>query len=333
MYDLRVDSKEKLMGVAYQAMVQQSSGLDWEKVQLELSTANPHFGGNAPVLSTWAISLTPPQPRFPYGGYQPNVAPCAAPSMMMQQMMVSPATNMFSAPAPPPPPRAPHKPASAEAATVNSSTTSTTFTIAGKQTVRSDNTAVKVSVMQAQLPIHLRYSAVPKLDSHTYLKVKATNTTGFVFLPGKVNTFADNQFVGKSEMDQVAPDAEFWTFLGVDDNITCTRKLAHRKLGEKGSMFSSKKNRVEYKYVFTAKNSRKTSEELVVWDQFPISQDKKITIAVTAPTKEASPEVRFEVNDLNAIEWFWDMKPNATQSFEFVFHVDYPTEERVTGLD
>jgi hypothetical protein len=134
-------------------------------------------------------------------------------------------------------------------------------------------------------------------------------------------------------MDSTAPDEEFWTFLGVDDDVSCTRKLAHRRLVDKSGFMGAKKTRVEYKYVFTAKNGKRTAEEIVVWDQFPVVEDKKISVAVTCPTKDANPGVRFEVNNLNAIEWFWDLKPNATQTFEYCFQVDYPTEERITGLD
>lgn len=327
-YDLRVDSKKKTMGVHYNAMVKQSSMTNWDKVQLELSTASPHVGGNPPTLSKWNISLRPPYRVQAMLGAPPP------PAMMMQQMMMTnmmPAMGGMASPAPPPAPKV-SRPAMAEAASIACSSTSTTFTIAGKQTVRSDNTDVKVTIMQSELPVHLRYSAVPKLDAHTYLKAKAINTTGCILLPGRVNTFADNQFIGKSEMDHTGPDDEFWTFLGVDDDLTCTRKLVHRKFADKSGFLGGKRTRVEYKYIFTAKNSKRTNEEIVVWDQFPMAEDKKLNVVVTTPSKESTPAVRFEVNNLNAIEWFWDLKPKETQTFEYVFHVDYPSEENVTGL-
>lgn len=327
-YDLRVDSKQKMMAVHYNAVVRQSTLTDWDKVQLELSTASPHVGGDPPKLSKWNISLRPPP-----GFLGRSAGAASQPMMMMQQMMV---TNMMPAAPPPPPPGgpapSPARPALAESASITTSTTSTTFCIVGRQTIKSDNNDVKVTITQSQLPVHLRYSAVPKLDQHTYLKAKAINTTGCILLPGTVNTFADNQFIGKSSMDSTAPDEEFWTFLGVDDDVSCTRKLAHRKLADKSGFLGGKKTRVEYKYVFTAKNGKRTSEEVVVWDQFPVAEDKKISVSVTCPTKDSSPPVRYEVNNLNAIEWFWDLKPNSSQTFEFCFHVDYPTDERITGL-
>lgn len=336
-YDLRVDSKKKLMGVQYNAVVRQSTKTEWDRVQLELSTAMPHVGGDPPKLTKWEISLrAPPMRNFNgHGSLPPAMMQqmMPAPAMMSQMMPAHMMTNMMPAAPPTPGGRGSGaRPAASESATVSTSTTSTTFAIVGRHTIKCDNTDVKVSIIQAELPVHLRYSAVPKLDSHTYLKAKAINTTGCILLPGSVNTFADEQFIGKSRMDSTAPDEEFWTFLGVDDDVSCTRKLVHRKFADKGGFLGGKKTRVEYKYSFTAKSGKRTAEELVVWDQFPVTEDKRITVTVDTPSKDSNPPVRFETNNLNAIEWFWDLKPNATQTFDYQFHVDYPSEETVTGL-
>lgn len=336
-YDLRVDNKDKKVAVAYNAMVRQSTGEAWEKVKLELSTANPHVGGDAPTLATWRVSLTPPYEDLPQlrGGLQDDSMANMMPQMMMMQMMPAMAAGARrgGAPAPPPPPRP--VAAASQAAEVSSSATATVFKIAGKSTVKSDNQPVKVGIVSATLDCYPRYSAVPKLDGHTYLKVKAINTTDCVFLAGKTNIFADNQFVSNSSMDLVAPGEEFWTFVGVDDAIKVTRKLVHCKSSEKGGgvFGGTKKTRVEYKYTFSVKTAKKTTEEVVVWDQYPITEDKKVTVTLIAPDKAAPKEgERFETNLVNFIEWFVKAEPGVEQTFDYVFHVEYPVEERVTGL-
>jgi uncharacterized protein (TIGR02231 family) len=335
-YDIRVDNKDKKVAVTYNAMVKQSTGESWDKVKLELSTANPHVGGDAPTLSTWRISLDPPYLELPRMQRQSEaMSNMFQPQMMMQMMPCSaPGGGGGMPPSPPPPP----KPvaAASQAAEVSSSSTATVFKIAGTTTIKSDNQHVKVGIVAATLDCYPRYSAVPKLDSHTYLKVKAVNTTDFVFLAGKTNIFADNQFVSNSSLDLVVPGEEFWTFVGVDDAIKVTRKLVHRKNSEKGGgVFGGvKRTRVEFKYTFTVKNSKKTSEEVVIWDQFPITEDKKIVVSLITPDKEKPVKgQRFETNLVNFIEWFVQAEPGAApQTFDYVFHVDYPVEERVTGM-
>jgi len=328
-YDLRVDSKVKKMNVSYNAMVKQFTGEAWEKVSLELSTANPHIGGTPPTLQPWRISFNPP---YQLQQKQQDVG-SPAPRMMMQQMMCANMmpnameVQMMPAMAPAPPPR----PVAVQAAEVASSSTATVFKIAGQQSVKSDNEPVKVGVVTVDFNGFFRYSVVPKLDSHTYLKVKAINSSECVFLPGKCNIFADSQFVSNSTMDLVAPGEEFWTFVGVDDGIRVKRTLVHRKSAEKGGgMFSGKRSRIEYSYNFTVKNTKKTVEEVVVWDQYPISDDKKITVQITQPEEGKSPIV-FKTNDLHAIEWFVKPKPNEEVTFPFVFYVEYPADENITG--
>ena len=333
-YDIRVDNKDKKVGVAYNAMVRQSTGEAWEKVKLELSTANPHVGGDPPALSTWRISYDAPYQQriqFDHASASNMFAP-------MSQMMAAPmAPGAYGGGGrgfqPPPPP----KPVAAvsQDAEVSSSSTATVFKIAGTSTVKSDNQPVKVGIVTSSFDCYPRYSAVPKLDSHTYLKVKAVNSTDYVFLAGKTNIFADNQFVSNSSIDLVAPGEEFWTFVGVDDAIKVTRKLVHRKSSEKGGgvFGGTKKTRVEYKYAFSVKSAKKTTEEVVIWDQFPITEDKKIAVTLVAPDKEKPVKgQKFETNLVNYIEWFVTAEPAAEQSFDFVFHVEYPPEERVTGL-
>ena len=109
----------------------------------------------------------------------------------------------------------------------------------------------------------------------------------------------------------------------------------HRKSSEKGGgvFGGTKKTRVEYKYAFSVKSAKKTTEEVVIWDQFPITEDKKIAVTLVAPDKEKPVKgQKFETNLVNYIEWFVTAEPAAEQSFDFVFHVEYPPEERVTGL-
>lgn len=333
LYDLRADSKAKTLAVTYYAMVRQSTGEPWLDARVTLSTAKPTVGGTAPQLSQWNCGIQ--TYNYNNSARYDVLEDCVAPQMMMQQMV---ATNMFV----PPPPAAAAAPlggaapvrsrvaATSVAATVEASATSATFAIPGSHKIRSDNEPVKLTIMHAVFPVHLRYSAVPKLDPHVYLKAKAINVTDFQFLKGKANVYADNQFVSTTQMDDVAPTEEWWTFLGVDDSLKATRQLVHRKRSEVGGMLSSKRKRVEFKYTFKLKNSKATEEELVIWDQLPICENKSITCSLIEPNDKS--RFLYKTNELQAIEWFANLKPREEATLSFVFAVEYPTDEHVTGL-
>lgn len=59
-YDIRVDDIKKPLKVIYKAKVAQTTGIDWKKVKLSLSTSVPNQWGNAPVLKTWFLSYINP---------------------------------------------------------------------------------------------------------------------------------------------------------------------------------------------------------------------------------------------------------------------------------
>ena len=59
-YDVRVDDIKSPLKVIYKAKINQTTGIDWRKVKLALSTSVPSQWGNAPVLNTWFLSYINP---------------------------------------------------------------------------------------------------------------------------------------------------------------------------------------------------------------------------------------------------------------------------------
>ena len=60
-YDIRVNSKTNKVKLIYKASLTQTSGVDWKKTKLTLSTGTPNFGVAAPVLSPWYLQLYVPE--------------------------------------------------------------------------------------------------------------------------------------------------------------------------------------------------------------------------------------------------------------------------------
>jgi len=55
-YDLNIANSESgKIGISYKAKVRQTTGLDWKKVKLTLSTALPNASKTAPVFTTWFL--------------------------------------------------------------------------------------------------------------------------------------------------------------------------------------------------------------------------------------------------------------------------------------
>jgi TonB-dependent SusC/RagA subfamily outer membrane receptor len=63
-YDIRVDDIRSPLKLIYKAKVAQTTGLDWKKVHMTLSTSQPSQWGSAPVLQTWFLSYINPVVRM-----------------------------------------------------------------------------------------------------------------------------------------------------------------------------------------------------------------------------------------------------------------------------
>jgi TonB-dependent SusC/RagA subfamily outer membrane receptor len=59
-YDIRVEDIKSPLKVIYKAKITQTTGIDWKKVKLSLSTSVPSQWGNAPVLKSWFLSYINP---------------------------------------------------------------------------------------------------------------------------------------------------------------------------------------------------------------------------------------------------------------------------------
>jgi TonB-dependent SusC/RagA subfamily outer membrane receptor len=55
-YDLRTENINAAIDLAYKAKVTQTTGIDWEKIKLTLSSGNPNQNNIAPLLQAWFLS-------------------------------------------------------------------------------------------------------------------------------------------------------------------------------------------------------------------------------------------------------------------------------------
>lgn len=63
-YDLKVESIKSPINIIYKAKISQTTGIDWKKVKLSLSTSTPSQYGAAPLLRSWFLSYINPVSRM-----------------------------------------------------------------------------------------------------------------------------------------------------------------------------------------------------------------------------------------------------------------------------
>lgn len=325
-YDLRVSTEHKTMNITYHASIRQNTGEDWDDVQIRLSTAQPQISGQQPELSPWFLSIY----HFDESRSVQAKKKSKAPAPMRQ--MFSRDDDMAAV-----------YPELADAekemermevseANVETGSTSVFFTINGTNTVKTDNQKSNVTIAIREFNAEFRYSTVPKLSPYAYLKAKVVNETDYPFLRGETNIFLNNNFVANAKMNLVAPSEEFWTFLGVDESIKVEHKLLKRYSTAEGNIFSKKSYKEVFEYLIILKNNKKTKENIVVWDQLPVSQTEQIVVELLAPKYKEDTD-SLKMNEHKYLEWFFELEAGEEQKIPFKFSVEYPQNEVIDGLD
>jgi uncharacterized protein (TIGR02231 family) len=324
-YDIRVSSAKKIMTLEYNAVVSQSTGEDWENTSINLSTAHPGIGGRQPELLPWYIDIYQPVPyqeAAPRGATAPPAPVAGALSQMMNfSKDTSEIEKKFEGKGP--------DLIVKESAVAESGFTSAVFAINGRGDIPGDNLPHKLTIMIQDLPAHFRYSSIPKLSQFAYLKAKTVNETEFPFLPGETSIFLDGSFVANSSLDFVSPSEEFWTFLGIDEGMKIEYKLIKKYHKDEGVI--SKRTRLIYEYLTTITNNKKTKEEIVIWDQLPVSNNAGISVILITPELKKDAE-NPKKNELDYLEWYFEANPGEKIKIPFKFIIEYPKDKSVSGI-
>ena len=321
-YDLRVSSDSKKVALEYNAFVRQRSSENWENAKIKLSTAKPNLGGSHPELSPWFVDFFKPifQRNFSKDDSYMKKKEIGMKNMMEPEAISDGDWNSIEEVLPT---------LEVEKAQVQTGATAEIFQIPGSHTILNDNSEHKLSILMENFPATFRYSTVPKLSQHAFLKTKIKNETDFSFLSGSLNVFLDNNFVSSSELKFVAPGSEFWTFLGVDESIKVEHKLL-QKLEEQSGLLS-KKNKIIYSYLIEIENNKKTNEEIVVFDQIPIPKNEKIIVNLIEPKFTKNTE-NLKKNEQNFLEWKFLLEPGQKLKIPFEFSIEYPEGEKISDI-
>ncbi|SCU71892.1 N-terminal domain of unknown function (DUF4140)/Domain of unknown function (DUF4139), putative [Trypanosoma equiperdum] len=329
LYDMRVSSSASTMDLTYYAQVQQRTPIDWNKVQLKVSTAAPHFGTQPPKLATWRISLKPPianlKPRLLAMNLRGMPMPCAARAVDT--------TDCNAAP----------REARVKQAIVSSSSpfsgAISSFHVLGLTTVRNNNRLVKVAIAKQTFPVELEYHAVPKSDKRVFRTAKAKNTSPYIFLPGKSHIFVDSTFMCGSRLDLVPAGADFSASLGADERVEVVRKEVKRTRSIVTRVVRSPLVRMDHVYEFSVKGTVQRETTLLVRDQCPLSPDDEVKVCVVEPSSKAlkgrltADGMKCAMDQMGMIEWKLKLSPGANNHvFRYAFQVEHPERLTVRGV-
>ncbi len=325
LYDMRVDSEAKKVAIHYQAMIQQKTTEKWEQVQVKLSTAKPNISRESPKLSPWHIHLASPTRGMSFASKSMESANYEA--IRMQKALLEESREDADESI-----DKKKKSVSSKSAQTDTQATAVLFLIQGKYDIPHDNSPHQVSILLQEFSAQFRYSTVPKLSPFAYLKAKISNESEFPFLAGDTNIFLDNHFVAKGLIQNVAPTENFWISLGIDEGMKIQYRFLKKYEKTEGGVISKKHKVLIYEYQIQIRNYKKNTEEIVIWDQLPISDNQKIKVTLLEPPYKQDTENLMK-NEWEGLKWFHQIKPQEEKTILFKYSVEFPADLQVIGLE
>lgn len=326
-YDIRVNSKTNKIKMVYKASLTQTTGIDWKKTKLTLSTGTPNFGVMAPVLSPWYLQLYVPgiytdlQKRAAMGNAQRNMIQSYTDDKVLSEALVGKASGIQVEKV--------YKDETVDPSTLQQYTTlnegqlNTNFEIDLPYDIDSDGQLHSVTIKDQEIIATLKDYAVPRADKDAYLLAEVGDWQNLDLLPGDANIIMDDTYIGKSVIDPNITADTLNLSLGRDKRIAVKRSIVKELSSIKTSGRDSKQT---FTYEIIVKNNKLTDVNLLLKDQFPLSTIKEVEVKLD---DDGDAQVNEETGVLT---WKLDLKPGESKKVRFSYTVKYPKDKRIVNL-
>lgn len=297
------------------AEIKQNTGQDWNGVSLTVSTARPALNQRVPELKPWYIDVPPqPQPR--------RYAPMMAKSSMLESADMAaeamPAMALMSQPEPA------AVAAEIDVAEVQDTGTVVSFVVSGNIDIPGDGTPHKTTIARHELPPELDFLSVPRHTDAVFRRAKFVNGTGAPLLPGSMNLYVGDEFIGQNRIEYTAGGAEVELVMGVEERVTVKRELVRREVDKR---LLRDQRQVVYGYEIKLENLMATPARVTVQDQYPVSRHDQIKVRLD----RVAPEP-VEHSELHILKWQLDLAPGEKKTIRYEYQVEHPRAVSVHGL-
>jgi uncharacterized protein (TIGR02231 family) len=328
-YDIRVNSKTNKVKLVYKASITQTTGIDWKKTKLSLSTGTPNFGVVAPVLSAWHLQLYVPEiyanlkRKAEMENATRNSIQSFTDDKALNEVVITGYGSQYK-----------QKDLAGSVSTVDPSTLqqftslnqgqlNTNFDIDLPYDIESNGKLHSVSIKDQEIDCILKNYAIPRMDKEAYLLAEVADWQNLDLLPGDANIIMDNTYIGKSVIDPNTTADTLNLSLGKDKRVAVKRSLVKELSSLKTSGNTSKQT---FTYEIIVKNNKQTEINLLLKDQFPLSSIKEVEVKL-----EDYPEAMVN-EEAGVVTWKITLKPGESKKVRFTYSVKYPKDKKIINL-
>lgn len=310
--------------MTYKANVWQNTGVDWNKVNLTLSTGNPSKGATPPNVDTWRLDFDQPgKAMYGYDGYgaPPPAEPEAAEEEVLLESVVIRGDKSKERDRKREEYR--NRQSSAQHTSMNSDRVNTEWTIDIPYTIPMTGKPQSVEISQIELNAHYAHFAAPKMDIDAFLLAHVTDWEQYNLLPGQASIYFEGAYTGKAYIETRTTKDTLDLSMGRDQSITINREKI-KDFSKIQTIGSNKKvsNGIE----ITIRNTKDEKVSMKIADQVPRSRNKEVEVSLE---ESDGGELNKETGELT---WEFDLEPGATKTIRFIFEVKYPKDWTIANL-
>lgn len=306
-YDLRAESINSPINLMYKAKVIQSTGIDWKKVKLTLSSGNPNQNNVAPLLQAWFLRYGYPAN---YGKYMNDDAK----SNQLETVVISSANGIK---------RKDKESSISNYTEIVEGQLNVSFDIDIPYDILSNGKAHSVALKDLKLPATYKYYAVPKVEKEAFLLAELNDYSKYNLLPGEANIIFEGMYVGKTVINPNQTQDTLNLSMGRDKKISIKREKVVDKSGTK---FLSSYKEQTFTYDIIVRNNKKEEINMLLKDQYPLSTDKEMTVELLNKDGAKANE------ETGVLTWEIKLKPNETKKYRISYKIKYPKDKVIGNL-
>ena len=323
LYDARLSTKDENLDLILYGSVHQNTGEDWTDIKLTLSTAQPHRGTGQPDLGPKWVYLASPNITMgaargrisemksnAYGGAMPMA------SSEMDSLMEADFAREESV-------------VEIKQAQINTEGFVSEYIIPGPSSVLADGSKSKLLIGTFKTETSLYTEIKPQLSNQAYLVSQSTLLGDAPILPGRINLFRDDAYVGQSHTPLLRPGQKKNLAFGIDDNVSVTRRALKDEKSEEGLIDVDRV--LERHFLTEIVNLHKEPVKIVVLQNTPVSQDEDIEVSILKTVTTQSYKKDFD-KIKGLMRWNATLAPKEQKDIKLGWRVVWPKDKTLNGL-
>ena len=181
------------------------------------------------------------------------------------------------------------------------------------------NGKVQTAVLKEyEVPATYQFYSVPKLDKEVFLLAQIADWEKLNLLPGEANIIFEGTYIGKSFIDPASTQDTLNLTMGRDKRVVVKRE----KLMDFSSVkFLGSNKKQVFTYGITVKNNKKEAIDILVKDQYPISQNKEIEVELLESNGAAINE------ETGVLNWKLHLAPGEVKKLRISYSIKYPKDK------